>query len=196
VTIARASSDPLAENLDLGADVRTDPQLVHARLASLLACHRVVCDRIDIAQDRVTFTVPSLNAAAAALVLAEFAEATDLYQLSSVLLMVAGRAPLDVPVTVLAELRRLRHAAGGTGPPAYALWPVIAVGRCEIADDVAAVYTEMAQRAAEAAVWVVAGLLELDVGVDVEHAWTKVRPLPDSTRYEMLCPRRGRSFLE
>lgn len=169
VTIARASSEALAEKLELGADVRTDPQLVHTRLASLLAGHGVVCDRIEIAEDRVIFTVASLNAAAAALVLAEFAEAIDLYELSDVELKVEGRTPLYVPVAVLAELRRLRQEAGGGGLPAYALWPVIAAGRSEIVDDTAAIFREMAQRAAEAAVWVVAGLLELDIGVSVER---------------------------
>lgn len=169
VTIARASSEPLAKKLELGADVRIEPHLVHARLASLLAGQGVVCDRIEIAEDRVIFTVPSVNAAIGALVLTEFAEATDLYQLSGVELRVVDRTPLHVPVTVLAELRRLRHGAGGAGLPACALWPVIAVGRSDIVDDTAAVYTEMAQRAAEAATWVVAGLLELEVAAHLER---------------------------
>ena len=94
MTIARASSRPLAEKLELGADVRTAPQLVHTRLASLLAGHGVVCDRIDITEDRVIFAVPELNAATGALVLAEFAEVTDLYQLSGVELRVVDHTPL------------------------------------------------------------------------------------------------------
>ena len=175
VTIARASSEPLAEKLDLGADVQTDPQLVHARLASLLAGHGVVCDRIDIAEDRVSFTVPNLNAASAALVLAEFAEATDLYQLSSVELKVEGRTPLHVPVTVLAELRRLRQHAGGGGLPPYALWPVIAVGRSEIVDDTAAVYKEMAQRAGRPRSRWLRGC-SASTSVSGSNAWTEVRP--------------------
>ena len=169
VTIARASSEPLAKELGLGADVRTAPHLVHARLASLLAGHGIVCDRIDIAVDQVTFTVPNLNAAMGALVLTEFAEATDLYQLSGVELRVVDRTPLHVPATVLAELRRLRHEAGESGLPPYVLWPVIAVGRSDVVDNTAAVYTEMAQRAAEAAIWVVAGLLELEVAAHLER---------------------------
>jgi hypothetical protein len=167
VTIARASSKPLADKLDLGADIRTNPQLVQTRLADLLAQHRVVCERIDIADDRVIFTVASLNAADAAMVLAEFADATDLYQLSSVELRVDGCTPLHVSASVLAELQRLRLEAGGGALPVYALWPVIAAGRAEIADDSDSVYTELAQRGAEAAVRMAIGLLDIDFGGDI-----------------------------
>lgn len=100
---------------------------------------------------------------------AAFAEVTDLYQLTGVELRVVDHTPLHLPVTVLAELRRLRRDAGQAGLPPYALWPVIAVGRSDIVDDTAAVYTEMAQRAAEAATWVVASLLELEVAAHLER---------------------------
>ena len=46
---------------------------------------------------------------------------------------------------------------------------MIAVGRSDIVGDTAAVYTEMAQRAAEASTWVVANLLELEVAAHLEH---------------------------
>jgi hypothetical protein len=168
IALARASSSALAAELHLGADVTSEPQLVQSRLADLMAQHHVRCKRVVARDDHVLICVEQLNVYEASCILVEFAEATDLYQMSDIELQVDQRPALRVPATVLAELSRLRETACDRKLPAWGLWVVIASGRMDLVSDPDDVYREISQRAITATFRAFAGVLGVDLGVAVE----------------------------
>jgi hypothetical protein len=169
VAVARATSPALAAQLDLGADIATEPHLVAGRLADLMAGHRILCERIEVMDDRVIVRAQNLHVRDAALILTEFAEASDLYQLGDVELQIDDRPALRVPANILAELIRQRQTAPDKSLPASALWAVIASGRADLLGDSVPVYDEIGQRAVAAAIQVFAGFMGIDVGRPIER---------------------------
>lgn len=85
------------------------------------------------------------------------------HQIHRVELSFGSRPPLSVNNEVLAEISHLCRKAGGR-MPATAMWPVVAVGRLQLGTPADAIYTELAERAAWAAMKVVAP--RLGIGVD------------------------------
>ena len=156
VTVARASSPLLAGQLPLEVDLATEPQLVRARLADLLAGHDIVCERIDIARDAVVVEVREANARQASAILIECAVASQLSGLGDVELRVSDRPALRASSKVLKEFGQLK---GDGALPATALWVVIAQARHTLNGDAFAVYREMAERAVAATMRIAAPML-------------------------------------
>jgi hypothetical protein len=155
VALARASSPKLAQRLDRRVTAAQYPQIVSSRLADRFAQHGTVAVGITVRGEEVFLELADGTIYDAASVIAELAATCREYKIGNVELRCGTRPPLTANAGTLAEVARLCREAGGQ-MAATALWPVLAVGRLQLGAEPAAVYTEMAERAAWAAMRIVA----------------------------------------